>query len=518
MKNYKLKSLLAAALVSTYANTTDYDDTVFDNYVSGQGVNEVLAEAQTIICALSRMGTEDLAGDGTYKATIYMNECEQAAAQATDSTQGTTKPTSASGSSSSSASSNSTTNTNVEVDTVIINSGFYTSDLQTTKGWLVNDKPWNERTNREPKNILYLLNEQTAPVSDTSKFGTFTLRYQLATYGNSQSDLPDWYQCPSPSSNEYKDSWCSDGNDLGRGILIADGGSIKFKSDQVGSEQQNVVAEYFDNGNIAGIYTRSSGFMDESLRDDSCDEVAYKDDGTFDGDAYWNCQPEAFRNSNVSILGIFSFGIEASTKTYCTKMSELYEVDWNVWDEETQQAKLIPYTLTDTARTYLGNSNNWDTEEKCFSIDKDDAIRNIWDYGVFNTDGSSYSLDNQSFPIRTNVEVNNVTRRVHGYASYWGTHFDEEYEPYVDENTEWVRDDWRDDNSAETEQEKYTLKVKGIEIDKREKSYMALNELDSIGFRFWVNDEWWSDEFQKLGFQKLIHGMVKFSLKQVKQP
>ena len=166
----------------------------------------------------------------------------------------------------------------------------------------------------------------------------------------------------------------------------------------------------------------------------------------------------------------------------------------------------------------MGNSNNWDTEEKCFSIDKDDAIRNIWDYGVFNTDGSSYSLDNQSFPIRTNVEVNNVTRRVHGYASYWGTHFDEEYEPYVDENTEWVRDDWRDDNSAETEQEKYTLKVKGIEIDKREKSYMALNELDSIGFRFWVNDEWWSDEFQKLDFQKLIHGMVKFSLKQVKQP
>ena len=512
MKNYKLKSLLAIALVCTYANTTDYDNTVFDNHVSGQGVNEVLAEAQTIICALSRMGTEDLAGDGTYKATIYMNECEQAAAQATDSTQGTTKPTSASGSSSSSASSTSTANTNVEVDTVIVNSGFYTADMQTTKGWLVNEKPWNERTNREPKNILYLLNEQTAPVSDSSKFGTFTLRYQLATYGNKQSDLPEWYQCPSPSSNEYKDSWCSDGNDLGRAILIADGGNIKFKSDQVGSEQQNVVAEYFDNGNIAGIYTRSSGFMDESLRDDSCDEVAYQDDGSYDGDAWWNCQPEAFRNSNVSILGIFSFGIEASTKTYCTKMSELYEVDWNVWDEETQQAKLIPYALTDTARAYLGNSNNWDTEEKCFSIDKDDAIRNIWDYGVFNKDGSSYSLDNQSFPIRTNVEVNNVTRRVHGYASYWGTHFDEEYEPYVDESTEWVRDDWSNSNSGDTEQEKYTLKVKGIEIDKREKSYISLNELDATSFRFWVNDEWWSDEFQKLGFPKVNpwDGKVQF--------
>jgi hypothetical protein len=30
------------------------------------------------------MGTEDLVGDGSYKATIYMNECEQAAAEATD--------------------------------------------------------------------------------------------------------------------------------------------------------------------------------------------------------------------------------------------------------------------------------------------------------------------------------------------------------------------------------------------------------------------------------------------------
>jgi hypothetical protein len=35
---------------------------------------------------------------------------------------------------------------------------------------------------------------------------------------------------------------------------------------------------------------------------------------------------------------------------------------------------------------------SWDTEEKCFSIDKDDAIRNIWDYGVFNADGSSLNM------------------------------------------------------------------------------------------------------------------------------
>jgi hypothetical protein len=78
-------------------------------------------------------------------------------------------------------------------------------------------------------------------------------------------DLPEWYHCPEdPASQQYKYSWCTDGKDLGRGLLIASGGSIKFKSD-VGQEQQNVVADYFDNGDIAGIYTRNQEvFMDES--------------------------------------------------------------------------------------------------------------------------------------------------------------------------------------------------------------------------------------------------------------
>ena len=50
------------------------------------------------------------------------------------------------------------------------------------------------------KIYLYLLNEQTAPVSHSSnKFGDFTLRYQMATFGNTQADLPEWYTCPDPS-------------------------------------------------------------------------------------------------------------------------------------------------------------------------------------------------------------------------------------------------------------------------------------------------------------------------------
>ncbi len=231
MKYLKLNLFLPIYLLSGILNSaTDYDNAQFDNYVSGQGVNEVLEQAQTIICALSRMGTEDLAGDGTYKATIYMNECEQAAAAATDSSQGTTAPSSATNSASSSATSSAATGEAApEIDTVILNTGFTTETMQTTKAWLVNDKPWNEQTNREPKNILYLFNEQTAPVSDTNKFGDFTLRYQMATFGNVQEDLPQWYTCPDPDDQDYRWSWCSDGADLGKGILKASGGVFNLK-------------------------------------------------------------------------------------------------------------------------------------------------------------------------------------------------------------------------------------------------------------------------------------------------
>ena len=509
MLNIKKKILLTASFLSISIFATDYDDAKFDNYVSDQGVNEVLAEAQFIICTLSRLGTKELAGDGAYKATVYADECEAATASATDSTAGTTAPSSATDSTSSSTAATGSADTSgKDIDIVYVNTAFTSRTVQTTKGWLINDKPWDDNSNREPKNIMYLLNEQTETASDTNKFGDFTLRYQKATFGNTEDDLPEWYTCPAETSREYQWSWCADGAGLGRALLIANDGSIKFKSELHNSPQQNVVADYLDNGDIAGVYSRSSGFMDESLRDDSCDEIAQGEDGEWDHDAWWECQPEEFRNSNVQILGIFAFGIASENKSYCTAMSALYEVDWSIYNEETDGPTLRPYTLTEAARSYLGNSNSWDTEEKCFSIDKNDATTNIWNYGVYNSDGSKYGLENQSFPIRALVDVDGKSKRAHGYASYWGVWVDDVYQPYITETTEWLRDD----NNGSDDLSKYNLKSKTIEVNKREKSFLALDELDGVGFRFWVNDSYWSDEYEKLGFPKVepYEGKIQF--------
>ena len=183
MKNIKLTTALTISIFSLNVFATDYEDATFDNFIDGQGVNEVLEDAQFILCSLARFGTESLAGDGTYKATIYSDECEGAGAAATDSASGTTAPTSSNSSSSSSSSAGSTaaTSTAKEVDTVIINTGFITQTLQKTNAWIVDDAPFNER-DYQPKSITYLLNEQTAASSDTNKFGNFTLRFQSGTY------------------------------------------------------------------------------------------------------------------------------------------------------------------------------------------------------------------------------------------------------------------------------------------------------------------------------------------------
>ena len=497
MKIFKLNKILLLTVISISVSA-DYDSDKFNNYISEQGVNEVLKEAQEIICIVGKLGTEQLASDGSYKAILYADLCEQTSATA--STGGQTAPTSANSSSSSSSSSATTgaAATAKDIDTLIVNTGFVTSDEQLTKIWQINDTPYDDETNRMPKHILYVKGEQTAPVSSTSKFGDFTLKYQAATFGNTQADLPEWYECPEETSQQYQGSWCSDGANLGEGLLIASGNEIKFKS-QLDGRQQNMVAEYGDNGDISGVYSRETGFQDESLRNPECDGI--------EGD-WWECQSEEYRNSNTTILGIFSFGISSDSNTYCTKMSALYKVDWENYDEEARGPTLTDYTLTGEPLNRLGKEG-WDVSEKCFSILKSDAIKNIYQYGVYNSNGSDFELANQSFPIRASITENEVEKRVHGYASYWGVHVQDEFQDKVTDTTQWVKDDGSDVSDTLTT---FNVIPRKLMVEKREKKFLPLNDLDGLGLNFWTNDSWWSDEFEKLGFAKIepSDGKIQF--------
>lgn len=500
MKLNKINTIFITTLFTIQSYGSDYDNASFENYVTGQGVNEVILEAQEIICSLAKLRTEDLAGDGSYIATIFSDECVQTSlSNSTDSSQGTgTRSSAQSGSSSSSASSNgsATAVTAKDIDTTYVNSGFTTSTTQTTKAWILEDAPYNEETNRMPKHIVYIKNDQTAGISSTSKYGDFTLKYQAATKGNTEAELPDWYECGPEGSPRYNNSWCKDGADLGRGLMIANNETVKARIEMNGSEQQNMVADFRANGDIAGIYTKRSGFQDESLRNPECDGLT---------DGWWECQSEEYRNSSVNVLGVFAFGIQSSTNTLCSKMSELYQVNYEVYNEETREPGLEPYTLSDQAKERLGAT--WDINEKCFSIAKADAIKNVFDYGVYNADGSTFKLDNQAFPIKTSVTINDQERRVHGYASYWGVHVQDEYQQNITNSTVWTKDN---DSDSSTE---YNVVPIELRAEAEQLSFIPLSDLNGLKLNFWANDEWWSDEFKKIGFPGVEPRDGKFEFK-----
>ena len=55
MKNIKTNSLAILTVFTLSVSATDYDNAKFDNYISDQGVNEVLSEAQEIICIVGKL-------------------------------------------------------------------------------------------------------------------------------------------------------------------------------------------------------------------------------------------------------------------------------------------------------------------------------------------------------------------------------------------------------------------------------------------------------------------------------
>ena len=83
MNNKKI--FLLTFTLTSFLFATDYDDDTFDNYISGQGANDSLSLASTIICYMSNTGASVLTNAGDYKAAIYADECETADASSSGS-------------------------------------------------------------------------------------------------------------------------------------------------------------------------------------------------------------------------------------------------------------------------------------------------------------------------------------------------------------------------------------------------------------------------------------------------
>ena len=504
MKNINKLAYLPALLILPFfvGAQQNYDTDTFENYVADQEVQESLNNAQEVLCQIANMGTKELANDGAFKATQSKTLCSTAtggsgsssgaAATATVSAQSSTTA--------SSATSGDTAVTVVEIDEFSVDSQFVIDGSQVSKIWFEDNTPWDERTNNAPKTLTYVKLSQTDGESAEKRFGDFVMQYQAYANGNRPEDFPESsfprvVECGAERIASGW-SWCIDGTDLGQGTLIATGNAVQYRT-QGGGPENNLAAEFLPNDDVRGVYTRQTGWQDESLIDPNCDGV----------DDWWNCQSQEFRDSNIQVTGQFTFGRSAENKTFCTTLANLYKVDWSQPDENGDYPLKTTVTLNDDVRERL-RSRNWSTGEQCFSVDASTTIKNVWDYGVYNDNGTPYTLANPSFPIKAIVDVvkdagtedeKTIKQRIHGYASYWGVHVDEAYQSLVTETTPFKRDDLgKNDLGVDNV---YNVKPRAYRIERTDKVFSALNDLDGLSLQFYVgNDEWWSQEYASLGF------------------
>ena len=73
-------------------------------------------------------------------------------------------------------------------------------------------------------------------------------------------------------------------------------------------------------------------------------------------------------------------------------------------------------------------------------------------------------------------------------------HVNEEFHSLITDTTPFKRDDLsKDDLRIDNI---FNLKPRAYRIEKTEKIWQALNELDKINIQFWTRDEWWFDELR----------------------
>ena len=81
-----------------------------------------------------------------------------------------------------------------------------------------------------------------------------------------------------------------------------------------------------------------------------------------------------------------------------------------------------------TASQLAADPNTYDQNEFCFSTDKDNLKKNVYQYGVYDaTTGARHGETGGGFPLRADnpsSTTENPKDDLYGYADYWGVWLD----------------------------------------------------------------------------------------------
>ena len=539
------KLILIIFLLPFVLASQTYETDVAEIFAGENQVEDSLNMANEILCIISKLRAEQFIDKGPYKANVYPERCRKQAIQTGSSRQ--------SGQSSGGGQQNQNQQNQVELpSTMIVDVEFKEAQTGGTtpipqhievKSWFYQKGDYSEaQTNydnlwdAQPDMLIYALTKVYSGASESDPNGDMELNYLITTNcQNAPYASLEEAQNVATNAGYNSTSWeyfqetekftkCPPaGTVQGSGYLSTMGNSIAFEELGTGSVDYVGTAATSSTGGDVQITaqissTNSSEIIISQTSQTIGGQTVFTRDGLWEEEKSYCIVDQAgvkqIRDSYDCNFPEYDYLTQGSTQVEVLKEKSLWLGKFTQgfsFDDTSKKfcQKLIAARKKQSDGSYIDDTNtiinadwSWfggygvpDLTEKCKSTDKELAKVSVWEYGLYNQDGSRYNLKNPGFELEGPelTKENGLLGAPYAWADYWGVWLDYDYQNIVTDTTPFTKV-----NSEDTSN--YYLKPKSVSIRKISVEKKSLNELDGVEIELFVewdiketgSDCWWN--------------------------
>ncbi len=522
--------IILTSLVAINLFSQTYETDVPEIFAGENQVEESLNMANEILCIISKLRAEQYIDKGPYKANVYPERCRKQAIQTGSSRQ--------SGSSSGSGQQNQQQQNQVELpSTMIVDVEF--KELQTegtttipehieVRSWFFQKGDYSEAQanydnlwDAQPDMLIYALTKVYSGASNSDPNGDMELNYLITTncqnapYAsiedaqnaavNAGYDQMSWEyfqetekytKCPPAGTVQGSGYLSTMGNIIAFQELGVDGAMAGESLTGMGAANMDMYDSAENSEILISQNVQTVGGQAVFTRDGIWEqEESYcivNESGTNQMRNHWDCDFVEYSLNNTGGTtvtqvpiektlweGKFTqgFSFDDTSKKFCEKLvsARKKQSDGSYIDDTD--------TIMNADWSWFGGIGAPSFTEKCKSTDKNLAKISVWEYGLYNEDGSRYNLKVPGFELQGPELTGNdgLSGAPYAWADYWGVWLDYDYQNIVTDTTPFTKV-----NSDDTAN--YFLKPKSVSIRKISVEKKSLNDLD--GAEVELHIEW----------------------------
>ena len=469
-----------------------------DFFVSGNKVNEALERVNLLLCYLANTKPADFVNKETYIATIFEEDCAFGKASGDDQSKASQGKSGSQGKKNKKAENKKKQGNTAYVKItqadgsspmlgnvwIQLKSAAATSGGPTTLAADgASSGPQGGGGDGLPFDAtVYLKYEQTASASATSKFGDFKMNFSLYADAKAVADGFMAMSTGGPPINiqgaaeltavddfgkTQKEKIEAQNFSLGHGYLEANGQTVTFREAIMGT--QEITITFSDTG-ASGVYSHSS----------------------FD-DTWATSPSNASGSPELNVNYAFEIKNAANGNYYCEKalsatgsVFEQFIAADGFYDfaDPNNKGATEGTSLTGATVALNATSLGANPAETCYDLDKSNSFINVFQYGVYDSDGTRHGEALGSFPIRAEYSGGDD---IYGWADYWGVWVDYyAQEAGVNPTTlTWKRDDGQSGVNFKCSTTGCQLTKNHLEVTKFSTSYRSLDSIHKIRLDFY---------------------------------